>query len=131
MLVYVDTNVYLDYFENRTDRLRPLGEFAFQFFRRTEKCEFEIVVSDFVLEELSKRIDEKQQEEFFKPLYRKEKIHEIKSTHKDKQKAMAVGIHWQDSLHAILAKKAGAECVVTRNLDDFAGLVEAHTPEEI
>ena len=78
MLVYVDTNIYLDYFQNRQDRLRPLGEFVFQFFRRSLKCEFEIVVSDFVLEELHKKVTIKQQEEFFKPLYAKNKIHKIR-----------------------------------------------------
>jgi len=44
--IYVDANIYLDYLEERTDRIRPLDEFAFKIFRRALECEFEIVISD-------------------------------------------------------------------------------------
>ncbi len=33
--IYVDTNIYLDFFLNRKDKLRPLGDFAFELFKRT------------------------------------------------------------------------------------------------
>ena len=38
--IYFDTNIYLDFLENRNDRLRPLGELASQLFKRSINCEF-------------------------------------------------------------------------------------------
>jgi len=60
MLIYCDTNIYIDYFENREDNLRPLGTFAFELLRRTIECEFTIVVSDFVISELEKYVEEEK-----------------------------------------------------------------------
>lgn len=31
---YLDTSIWRDYFENRTDRFRPLGEWAFLFIKK-------------------------------------------------------------------------------------------------
>jgi rRNA-processing protein FCF1 len=56
-LIYLDTNIYLDYLESREDRLRPLGEFAFRLLQRTLKCEFKIVISDVVNKELDRNIE--------------------------------------------------------------------------
>ena len=51
-LIYLDTNIYLDYFENRTDKLKPLGEFAFRIIKRAIDCEFKIVISSIILAEI-------------------------------------------------------------------------------
>lgn len=53
-LIYCDTNVYLDYFFDRRDNIRPLGEFAHQVIQRALGCEFYIVISDWVITELNK-----------------------------------------------------------------------------
>jgi len=51
MLIYLDTNIYMDYFENRSDGLRPLGDFAFNLLRRCFECEFSIASSVLVAKE--------------------------------------------------------------------------------
>ncbi|MBD3304093.1 hypothetical protein GF343_03035 [Candidatus Woesearchaeota archaeon] len=51
-LIYVDTNIYIDYFDGRTDYLRPPGEFAYQLLKRTFNCEFRIIVSSLVVDEI-------------------------------------------------------------------------------
>ena len=30
---YIDSNIWRDYFENRSDRFRPLGDWALMFFK--------------------------------------------------------------------------------------------------
>ena len=129
MRIYVDTNVYLDYFENRRDRLRPLGEFAFQLFRRALKCEFEIVMSDFVMGELELRQPRERIDMFLEPLRKKGKIRVIHEEPGDIARAHSLSPHWQDALHAVLAGKAEAECIVTRNVRDFEGLFKTVLPE--
>lgn len=57
-LIYLDTNVYLDYWEARSDKLRPLGEFAYSVLRRSLECEFVILISDLVLTELRSSIED-------------------------------------------------------------------------
>jgi len=52
MRIYFDTNIYMDFLENRKDNLRPLGEFAFQSIKRGIECEFYIVFSYHVADEL-------------------------------------------------------------------------------
>ncbi|MCK4327713.1 MAG: PIN domain-containing protein [Candidatus Diapherotrites archaeon] len=130
-VVYVDTNVYLDYFENRCDRLRPLGEFAFQFFRRALKCEFEIVMSDHVMDELESVVSIETIDMFLEPLKKKNKIKLVFVEQADVRRAKRLPTHWQDALHAVLAEKAGAELIVTRNANDFAGLFQAVFPEDV
>ncbi len=133
MLIYIDTNIYLDLVWGRKDYLRDLGDFAFLFLKRGLDCEFKIIVSDWVLTELSKHIDNKKVEILFKDFKEKDKIITISKTKDDCKKARSLSPeHPDDALHAVLAKKAGAECVVTRNLSHYAGtesLIDAKLPE--
>ncbi|HLD58360.1 MAG TPA: hypothetical protein VI977_01815 [archaeon] len=50
---YLDTSIWRDYFEDRQDNIRPLGEFAFQFLQKCLKEKNQIIVSDIVLRELA------------------------------------------------------------------------------
>ncbi|MFT4312179.1 MAG: type II toxin-antitoxin system VapC family toxin [Candidatus Woesearchaeota archaeon] len=117
-LVYVDTNVYLDYLFNRVDRLRPLGDFAFEFFRKCIQCSYTIVISDWVLVELQKNASDKHIQSLLDWFVECNKIVWVEQSKEDVQKAKVFS-HWQDRLHEILAKKAGARYIVTRNIRDF------------
>tara|TARA_Y100000310_G_C20123847_1_gene552718 strand:+ start:141 stop:398 length:258 start_codon:yes stop_codon:yes gene_type:complete len=66
MKVYCDTNIFLDFFDDRNDHIRPLGEFTFQIFKRAINCEFHIVFSTHVKKELISQgvTDEKIKEIF-------------------------------------------------------------------
>ncbi len=137
MLIYLDTNIYLDWLEGRTDRLRPLGEFAFSIIKRAISCEFEIVVSDFVISELSKFVNEKEIMGSLDILKRHDKLMFIKENPGDfkeaKELSAKYGIHWQDALHAVLAKEAGAEVIVTRDnhLSCLSDFIKAVFPDNI
>lgn len=50
---FVDTLVYRDYYENRKDRFRPLGEWALEFFRAIAKQKGIILYCDLVFREMA------------------------------------------------------------------------------
>ncbi len=123
MQVYLDTNIYLDYLENRSDNLRPLGEFAFQLLTRSIACEFKIIISDIVLKELDKYITKEKIKQILTPLSRKDKIISVTSKFKHKRKARSIkrqfGIPFFDALHYILAKENNAEYLITNDKHFF------------
>jgi len=134
MLIYCDTNIYIDYFENREDNLRPLGTFAFELLRRTIECEFTIVVSDFVISELEKYVEEEKIKELLQSLKRAKKLERVFKSDHDIQEAGMLSKNRPDALHAVLAKKAKVEYLVTRNMKDFAEfshLINVVFPENI
>ena len=49
---YLDTNIYIDYFLNRIDKLRPLGDFAFNLIKKIVIGEYKLIISDLVILEL-------------------------------------------------------------------------------
>lgn len=52
MRYYLDTSIWLDYFENRADKFRPLGEWALALLAKIRDRGNKIIVSDVVLDEL-------------------------------------------------------------------------------
>lgn len=132
--VYCDTNIFIDYFDERSDRLRPLKDFAFEFFSRGWNCSFELIVSDWLLTELKQNLEEKQINEIFNRFKEKNKLILIKEEKGDRDKARKISEHWQDPLHAILANKSQADYLATRNIKDFSDcekLVKIVFPEFI
>ncbi|MBI2529690.1 MAG: hypothetical protein HYW05_00920 [Candidatus Diapherotrites archaeon] len=132
--IYVDANVYLDYFGERTDGIRPLGEFAFRIFQRTLKCEFEIILSDLLLREIKARNGFRARAEcLFDDLINKNKLIQVDAEDKDEQEAK-FHKNWKDALHCILAKKAGCEFIITRDIEHFSSfsdILKAKLPEQV
>lgn len=56
MKYYVDTCIWRDYWEDRSDGLRPLGEFAYKFFMNLKHDDM-ILYSDVIIAELSNDFD--------------------------------------------------------------------------
>jgi predicted nucleic acid-binding protein len=134
--VYCDTNIYLDFFLGRRDYLRPLDEFAYQIFRRVEEGEFSLIISDHLLYELENNLEDTNKiTELLQPLSKKGRIVKVFKSKDDVLKAKEISKeHWKDALHAILANKAKAVYLLTRNIPDYAGcehLVEIKFPESI
>ncbi|MFT4312252.1 MAG: type II toxin-antitoxin system VapC family toxin [Candidatus Woesearchaeota archaeon] len=119
--IYVDTNVWIDFFLNRNDSLRPLGEFAFELFYKTLGCSFTIVVSDWLLTELKNTGHYKSYENLQGELKKKDKIIFIETTRADIDEAKTKSQHFEDALHEVLALRGGAVFLVTRNVRDFDG----------
>lgn len=57
---YLDTSIWRDYFEDRKDNLRPLGEFAFQLLKKCQQRKWVVIVSPEVEKELLAYYSEEQ-----------------------------------------------------------------------
>ncbi len=137
-LLYIDANVFMDHFDGRIDRLRPLGEFAFQLLRKSAECKFDIIISTLLLEELFYNSYESRIKELLPSFDAKEKIVRASVETADVEKAKTIcrerKTHFNDTLHAIIAHKLKATYLVTRNVKDFVelqDLVNVVLPENL
>ena len=124
----MDTNIYIDYFDGRVDNLRPLGEFAFNLLKRVLECEFQIIISSLVLDELEYNTYKENMLSLIKDLKDKNKLliidvneEDIKNANKVKKERKT---SYNDTLHAVLANRIKADFLVTRNLKDFEELLD-------
>ncbi len=130
---YVDTCIWIDYFENRKDKFRPLGEWAFKFFRTVNENNWTIIISDFVIKELRNRFNELLIKEIFKVVKNKkivscskqEFIEGLKLS-KDKH------ISKYDGIHAIIARNYEA-ILITRDKHfiELNELIKVNKPEDL
>lgn len=132
---YLDTSIWRDYFEDRKDNLKPLGEFAFQFLKKCEKNDWVVLFSELVIQEL-------------KPYYSSERIVEVFSSFKQfllevsisndqilearKILAFTKETHLKDIIHAILARDNKAIMITRdRHFDALSDFVKVAKPEDI
>ncbi|MFA5141895.1 MAG: PIN domain-containing protein [Candidatus Woesearchaeota archaeon] len=114
---YLDTCIWRDYFENRSDRFRPLGDWAFTLLSNIVQNEDLVLYSDLTIQELNKDLNHKKIKEALSivpeqllikvnvlPIQFKEAI-SLSRKHK---------IPANDALHYILAKDNNA-ILVTRD----------------
>lgn len=132
MDIYVDTNVYMDLFENRRSGLRELGLLAGQVFDDILKKRFRLVTSDWVLAELDKHGHKNKYLELMTVLGNSNIVC-VSTTSQDKDDARKLSAsNYPDALHVILAKKVNAKILVTQNIEDFVEfqkLIEVISPE--
>ena len=133
--VYCDTCVYRDAFEGRKAKYRDLDDFAWDFFNRVSNGEFVLVTSDWVFEEFKKTVgDDSKLVELISSLEESQKIHVTKEKEDVKAAKELSPANWQDALHVILAKKADAFILTTRNIKDFVDfehLIKISLPEHL
>lgn len=133
MRVYVDTNCYMDIFENRYDGYIPLAEFSYQVFRRIRERGDTLIVSDWLEHELDYNGHLDNYKAFIRDLKKDgvEVVH-VKKTVGDKDRARGYQ-HKGDALHAILANKSIGDVLVTHNdrdFDEVKDLVKICPPRE-
>ncbi len=132
-LIYVDTNIFLDALQGRKSLTgKDIDEYATKFFYRSISCEFKIVVSSWTLQEVYKQADFEETRMLLELL--KKKIISITHTEDDIKKAKEISEHFQDALHGLLAVKAKADFVVTRDLPGFdcvKNLIKTKLPENV
>jgi predicted nucleic acid-binding protein len=132
---YVDSCIWIDLFEDRTDGLRPLGEFAFCFFKKCLSSKSKIYFSELVFEELSNYISKKEIENIIKDY--SEIV--IFVNYSDEQKSFAKkltkrvnSIHFSDALHAVIAKKYNCVLITRDNhFNELSFFVKVLAPEEV
>lgn len=134
---YLDTAIWRDYFENRGDGIRPLGEFAFRFLKDCKETSAEIIVSDVVVAELDAYLPKAQMDSIFSSF--KDIIRNVAYTAGQASEARGewkkrnMALPFKDVLHAVIARDNGA-VLVTRDshfFDMLASIVDVQKPEEI
>ncbi len=131
---YIDAAIWRGLHENRSDRFRPLGDWAFELFKKIRKAKGKILYSNLVVDELSiaynKEIIKKLFEDISKLLERveikKEQVREANRLNKE------LKIPFGDVLHGILARDNNA-IMVTRDhhFEELQDMVNVKKPEEL
>ena len=132
---YLDACIWIDYFENRSDKFRPLGEWALQLINKII-CENGIfVLSDHLMNELRVKYSS---EEITRSLAILPEALTIKTGTNRKQALDAsklkekLQIPFGDALHAILAKDNEAILVSRdKHFLELGKLVIVRKPEEL
>lgn len=137
--VFVDTNIFLDYYFDRRDSIKPLGEFAFQFFRKAISCEYFIIIPKDVVFEIKEIINCNESylnNIVFKELLNAKKIEFIDSSAVQVEEARKISKEFHipktDSLCAVLARDYGA-IVVSRDkhFEKLNHIAKHSLPEEL
>ena len=123
MKIYVDTNVYLDFFLERSK-----SRYAERLFRQTLHCKHQIILSDQIVSELIRNISIDNITALFEML--KHKIIKIKTEDEDRNYAKTLNTHYADALHIALAKKSEAEAIITNNTKDFELIFKTYRLED-
>ncbi|MDD9953600.1 MAG: PIN domain-containing protein [Candidatus Woesearchaeota archaeon] len=133
---YIDTLIWRDYYEGRSDRFRPLGEWALMFFRKALQEQHTILFSSIVVDELQKDYDKEKIQEIFSvidntSLFRKASVHK-KQFKEASQLSKDRKVPFGDALHAIIARDNEA-IVITRDrhFEVLQDITQAKKPEEL
>lgn len=136
---YLDTGIWRDYYEDRRDNMRPLGEFAFNFLRACLEKKIPVLVSDAVVIELRRYFPQEKVDEifsFFKGIIVNMTVtpEQYSEARKELAKRLKVGnkLPFDDVLHAVVAKHHGAVLIARDNDFDFLHeIVEIEKPEDV
>lgn len=131
-LIYIDTNVYLDLLIGRHSGLMPNSDIARNILNRALKCEFHIIICDFLLMEIENYASKELVDNTFKSLIKADKVTFEEITSEDKRKAhlLAKNVPFGDCLHFVIAERCGAEYIVTndKHFDILNNKVKAIKP---
>jgi predicted nucleic acid-binding protein len=105
---YLDTCIWRDYFEDRSDRFRPLGEWAFELIKKITENEDLFLISDHLVDELSKDYSLTELDRLFEVVPKKLVVKVYlndKQTHEALRIKKKLKIPFGDALHAVIAKE--------------------------
>lgn len=125
-IVYADANIYLNIFfqETKGYMINPCDE-AIEFFNRVVAKEFKLGYSDFVIYEVTNRLKEKGKDPKIMDAFLKDLVADggelVKADQepRDVDDAKKLDVHYQDPLHAILARRIGCYALVSRDNEGF------------
>lgn len=131
---YLDTSIYRDYFENRSDRFRPLGEWALALLKKIVAEEHELIISHLVIDELRKDYSTEKVKDLFKWL--ESFLVWVEATpnqmHESARICKQCKVPFGDALHAVLARDNEA-IMVTRDhhFEELQEVVMSCKPEDL
>lgn len=131
---YLDTSIFIDYFENRSDHFRPLGELAFRLLDFIRSKNHALLVSDKVFAELSSYYKEDDIKLLLKPFWAA--IVMITATATNVKEAVQIACERNlpkgDAIHALLAREHNAILIARdRHFEQLRDIANIRKPEEI
>ncbi|MFH1276064.1 MAG: PIN domain-containing protein [Candidatus Woesearchaeota archaeon] len=133
---YIDACIWRDFHENREDKFRPLGEWAFEMFRMIKESKSLVLYSDLTVDELSKDFNSEQIKEIFKIISDAELLKKVELNRSQFQEAAKLKkerkLPFGDVLHAIIARDNQA-LMITRDahFEEIQDIVESYKPEDL
>jgi predicted nucleic acid-binding protein len=130
---YIDTSIWVDYYENRKDRFRPLGEWAFELFRLINKNKDTVLFSEFVLEELGRIYDNSEIIKILSAVAIKQEVFITESQIREANVLhRRLNIPKFDIIHGVLARDNDAILVTRDNhFKEFKDSARIKMPEDI
>jgi len=134
---YLDVSIWKDYWEDRKDNLRPLGDFAFQLLKKIMESKDKLIYSPAVIEELLSFFSENEIENrFFKDFRELGLLNCISINNKQIQEAEEIArnknLPVMDALHAVLARDNNAILVSRdKHFEKLTDVTVSKKPEEI
>jgi predicted nucleic acid-binding protein len=136
MKYYLDTAIWRDYYENRSDNLRPLGEWALELLRMIKENREIVLYSDLVVHELSKDFGQEKIKDILKIIADEGLLERVEPTDEHIKEAVKLSkilqIPSADCLHAILARDSSA-VMITRDVhfEQLRFIADSKKPEEL
>jgi len=131
---YIDAAIWRDLHENRSDRFRPLGDWAFELFKKIRKDKEKILYSNLVVDELSIAFEKETIKKLFEDISELLEKVEIKKEQVEEAKILSkeLKIPFGDALHGILARDNNA-IMVTRDhhFEELQDMINVKKPEEL
>ena len=117
--LYIDTNILIYGIEDSKNLYgKDISNSAAKLFTEAIACKYQIIISSWTMNELLKKRNLEDTKMLFTLL--EKKIIKVFHTEEELQEAKENNpSHFQDELHGMLALKANADYIVTRNVDDF------------
>jgi len=132
MKYYLDTAIWIDMHENRTDRFRPLGEWAFELLRKIREEKHAIVYSEIIVRELLTYYSEKEIEKMLERDFLEKASLSESQAKEAKNISKRLKIPFGDCVHAILARDTDAIMVTRdRHFEQLRFLADIKKPEEL
>lgn len=133
MKYYLDTCIWFDFAENRSDNTQSLGKPAKELMNKISKANDTLILSPELMKELKKCYGEERIRKLFSPFSDIELVFSTKKQQKEAYKVNKVRkVGFTDALHAILARDSKAQLVTRdRHFRKLTDITIAKKPEEL
>ena len=133
---YLDTSIWRDYYENRSDSQKQLGKLALQFLQKVIGEENIILYSDLVVQELMIKYSKEEISSILSILFNIGLLEKINTSKEQAKEASdlckKLNIPFGDALHAILARDNKAVMITRDNhFQLLKDIVEIQKPEDL
>lgn len=133
---YLDSSIWRDYYENRSDKFRPLGDWALKLINIIIENQNFILYSDLIIEELEIKYNKEEISKIFEIISKRNLLFKVIILDSQAKEAAILckkrNVSFGDALHAILARDNNAIMVTRDNhFLELTDIAEIKKPEEL